>query len=93
LIVSELSDLLEEGDIIVGDYSNAKYTINTVDLNPIRSVAIITTPDPMTSNASSDFGFTEQIIEFPESQFTGDLYMSDDGYIIQTDDSSFIENE
>lgn len=93
LVVSDLSDLLEEGDIITGDYSNAKYTINTIDLNPIRNVLIITTPDPVSANASSDFGFSEEIVEFPESQLTNELYMSDDGFIIQADDSTFIENE
>ena len=33
---------LAEDDLIVGDYSNATYTINTVDLNPLKTVAIIT---------------------------------------------------
>ena len=41
LVVSDLNDLLEEDDVIVGDYSNATYTINTVDLNPLKTVASI----------------------------------------------------
>ena len=67
LVVSDLNDLLEEDDVIVGDYSNATYTINTVDLNPLKTVAIITIPDPVSANSDEDFGFTETITEFPST--------------------------
>ena len=67
LIVSDLNELLEEDDVIVGDYSNATYTINTVDLNPLKTVAIITVPDPVSANSDEDFGFTETITEFPST--------------------------
>lgn len=67
LIVSDLSDLLEENDVIVGDYSNAYYTINTVDLNPIKTVAVVTVPDPVSANATDTYGFTDTITEFPDT--------------------------
>lgn len=67
LIASDLSDLLEEDDVIVGDYSNAVYTVDTVDLNPLKSVAIVTSPDPASANADDDFGFIETITEFPNT--------------------------
>jgi hypothetical protein len=67
LVVTDLTELLEENDVIVGDYSNAYYTINTVDLNPVKSVAVITTSDPVTANATDYFGFTETITEFPDT--------------------------
>lgn len=67
LIVSDLNVLLEENDIVVGDYSNATYTIDTVDLNPLKTVAIVTTPDPVSANASDDFGFIDTITEFPNT--------------------------
>lgn len=67
LIASDLSDLLEENDVIVGDYSNAVYTIDTVDLNPLKSVAVVTSPNPISANAGDDFGFTETITEFPNT--------------------------
>ena len=67
LVVSDLNDLLEEDDVIVGDYSNATYTINTVDLNPLKTVAIVTVPDPVSANSDEDFGFTETITEFPST--------------------------
>lgn len=65
LIVTDMSELLDENDVIVGDYSNAYYTINTVDLNPVKSVAVVTKPDPVTANSTDYFGFTETITEFP----------------------------
>ncbi len=65
--MSDLNDLLEEDDVIVGDYSNATYTINTVDLNPLKTVAIVTVPDPVSANSDEDFGFTETITEFPST--------------------------
>jgi hypothetical protein len=67
LVVTDMSELLEENDVIVGDYSNAYYTINTVDLNPVKSVAVITTSDPVSANATDNFGFTETITEFPHA--------------------------
>jgi len=67
LIASDLSDLLEEDDVIVGDYSNAVYTVNTVDLNPLKTVAIVTSPNPACANADDDFGFIETISEFPNT--------------------------
>jgi hypothetical protein len=67
LIVSDLNELLEEDDVIVGDYSNATYTINTVDLNPLKTVAVITVPDPVSANSDEDFGFSETITEFPST--------------------------
>ena len=67
LIVSDVNELLEEGDTITGDYSNATYTVDTVDLNPLKTVAIVTTPDPVSSNVSDDYGYAETITEFPDT--------------------------
>lgn len=67
LVVSDLNELLEENDVIVGDYSNATYTINTVDLNPLKTVAVITVPNPVTANSDEDFGFSETVTEFPST--------------------------
>lgn len=67
LVVSDLNELFEENDVIVGDYSNATYTINTVDLNPLKTVAVITVPNPVTANSDEDFGFSETVTEFPST--------------------------
>ena len=67
LVVSNMTGLIAENDIVVGDYSNATYTINTVDLNPLKTVAIVTVPDPVSANSDDDFGFSETITEFPST--------------------------
>lgn len=67
LVVSDMSTLLEENDVVVGDYSHATYTIDTVDLNPLKTVTIEVTPNPPTANAGDDYGFTTTITEFPDT--------------------------
>ena len=67
LIVEELSDLLEEGDVVTGDYSRAVATVDFVDLNPLKEVSIIVRPNPPTANIDDDYGFTETITEFPDT--------------------------
>lgn len=67
LIVSSDLELFEEDEVIVGDYSNAEYTINTVDLNPLKIVSIVTQPDPTTASPDDDFGFNDNITQFPNT--------------------------
>lgn len=67
LVVEELNELLSEGDVVTGDFSNARATIDFVDLNPLKEVSIIVRPNPITANADSDYGFTETITEFPDT--------------------------
>jgi hypothetical protein len=64
LVVEDLTDFLKAGDILVGDYTNAKYTISTVDLNPYKTVSIVVEPDPITANVDDDYGYTETIVEY-----------------------------
>jgi hypothetical protein len=67
LVIEELSDLLQEDDIVTGDYSNAIYTIDTVDLTPLKTVEIVVKPDPITANANDDYGYTTTIDEWPDT--------------------------
>lgn len=67
LVVEELSDLLQEDDVVTGDYSNAIYTIDTVDLTPLKAVEVIVTPNPSTANANDDYGYTTTIDEWPNT--------------------------
>jgi hypothetical protein len=67
LVVSDMTSSLQENDTVVGDFSNATYTIDTVDLNPIKTVSIVVTPNPPTANADDDYGFTTTITEFPNT--------------------------
>ena len=67
LIVGSLNELLQEGDIIRGDYSRSKYTITTTEKTPIKVVQIITTASPEDSGPDDEFGFAEQRIEYPDT--------------------------
>lgn len=67
LVVEELNDLLQEDDVIEGDYSHAIYTIDTVDLTPLKTVEVIVKPDPVTANANDDYGYTTTIDEWPDT--------------------------
>lgn len=67
LVVSNMNEPLEENDIITGDYSNATYRIDNVDLNPLKTVVINVQPDPIDAKPDDDYGFTETIKEYPET--------------------------
>lgn len=67
LIVDSLNAPLQENDIIKGDYSNAEYTVDTVDFAPVKSVVITTRPDPVTANVDNDFGFFDTFTYWPET--------------------------
>ena len=66
LILEELSELLQEGDLLIGDYSNAKAEVDIVDLSPVKIVEIITRPDPYTAQPDDDYGYSETITEYYE---------------------------
>jgi FlaG/FlaF family flagellin (archaellin) len=65
LVVGYLNDYLSANDVLVGDKSNATYTITSIDTNPLKSVLIVTTPNPISSEPDDEFGFSETITDFP----------------------------
>ena len=65
LVVGYLNDYLSANDVLVGDKSNATYTITSLDTNPLKSVLIVTTPNPITAEPDDEFGFSETTITFP----------------------------
>ena len=67
LVVGALNKDLAVNDKIVGMYSNASYTISTLDKNPVKAFMIVTTPDPITANANSAYGFDELFTEWPNT--------------------------
>jgi hypothetical protein len=67
LIVGDLNKNLYANDVIKGVYSNATYTISTVDNQPVKTVVITVRPDPITANANSAYGFEEIFTEFPNT--------------------------
>lgn len=67
LIVGELNGQLNPGDVLVGSYTNAKYTVSSLDKTPQKVVTIVTTVDPLGSNPDDDYGFSETITEWPDT--------------------------
>jgi len=67
LVVGYLNDYLSANDVLVGDSSNATYTITSLDTNPLKSVLIVTTPNPISSEPDDEFGFSETITTFPNT--------------------------
>ena len=67
LVVDKLNGQLKTGDILVGDLSNATYTIDTVSDERIKSMIVITTPQPANAVANGAFGFPETITEYPDT--------------------------
>jgi FlaG/FlaF family flagellin (archaellin) len=67
MIVGELDQLLKANDVITGDYSGAKYTVSSVDISPLKAVAIVTQAVPANTAPDDDFGFLETITEWPNT--------------------------
>jgi hypothetical protein len=67
LVVGYLNDYLNVGDVLVGDKSNANYTIVSIDTNPLKLILIVTTPNPITAMPDDEFGFSETVINFPNT--------------------------
>ena len=63
-VAGELTNSLEAGDVIIGDYSNAKYTILSAKEPPTKTVTIIVKPNPEDATPDDQYGFSENIIEY-----------------------------
>ena len=67
LVVTDLNQRLNIGDKLVGLYSNAHFTIKTVDTSPAKVVAIVITPKPAGANVDTAYGFEEIFTEWPDT--------------------------
>jgi len=67
LVVGYLNDYLSANDVLVGDKSNATYTITSIDTNPLKSLLVVTTPNPNNAEPDDEFGFSETVINFPNT--------------------------
>lgn len=65
LVVSDVNGILREGRTLTGAVTNASYKIDTFTTINSQLSRIIVTPDPITANANTAFGFDEIIQEFP----------------------------
>ncbi len=67
LIVDSLTYPLSANDVIVGDLSNAEYTVSTLDVTKTNVVEVTVRPDPASANVDSDYGFEEIFNEWPDT--------------------------
>jgi hypothetical protein len=67
LVVQSLSDYLQVGDVVRGDFTGATFTIKTADKSPLVSTIITTKPKPLTAEPDDEFGFSETRTDGPAS--------------------------
>ena len=70
LIVGELFRLLSPNTIVTGDYTGARYKITKSETVPLKAVHIVTQPVPQTAEPDDNFGFNDEITEWPNSLLT-----------------------
>lgn len=67
LVVSNLTELLQANDVIIGSYSGAKYKVNSVLSAPQKVVTIVTEASPLGSTPDDDYGFSDTINLWPDT--------------------------
>ena len=67
IVITGANKALETSYVLTGDYSNSRYTVESLDQNAIKAVKVITEPDPSDAGPEEDFGFTETIITYPDT--------------------------
>jgi len=67
LVGGSRADVFNVHDVIIGDTSHASATANTTEVSIIKTAIIKIQQDPLSANASSDFGYSEQLTEFPDT--------------------------
>ena len=67
LVATDLNKLLEAGDIVTGDTSNATVTISSVESEPLKAAALVLTPNPSIAEPDDEFGFSESVTEYPDT--------------------------
>lgn len=67
LILGELNKLLTANDVVIGDFTNAKYKVTEVDVSPLKAVEIVTRSVPQDSDPDDQFGFSDTITEWPNT--------------------------
>jgi hypothetical protein len=67
LIVGDLNELLEVGDIVKGEYTNAKYRVTALDKDPVKSVSIFTQSNPSNADPDDAYGFAETQVNWPNT--------------------------
>ena len=67
LIVTNANQTIKVGDRITGDYSGASYNVVVTDVNSLNVVQVLTQTNPTTALPTDLYGFTETILEYPDT--------------------------
>lgn len=67
LIIGGAQGQFKTNNTIRAVSSNAVYTIESFDASPLKLAQITVEPDPLDAEPTDDFGYTETIIEFPDT--------------------------
>jgi len=83
LVVGDLNKLISANDVVIGDYSNARYPVKSLDVTKLNAAEIIVRPNPLSANADDQFGFTDEYTEWPNTLFDAPplSYRVDSNYI------------
>lgn len=65
LVVSDVNGILKTGRTLTGAVTNSAYRIESFTTIESQLSKIVVTPDPVTANANTAFGFDELVQEFP----------------------------
>ena len=67
LVITDGNKYIQTGYTLTGDYSGAKYSVATLDINSVNATAIITEPTPNSALPNSSYGYIETIKEWPDT--------------------------
>lgn len=91
LIVTDASGVFNTGRKIKGAVSGAAWNLLSTDIYSNQMVYLAVYPDPISSNANNDFGFTEVYQEFPNIgnfQVTDSTFLTSDNNNLSADDNN-----
>ena len=67
LVITNAQNNFDVNHVVIGDQSHANATIVTTQTSTLKLAEIQIQQDPLTANVSSDFGYSEQLTEFPNT--------------------------
>ena len=67
VIVDDLNKFIQVGDRLTGFTTNSRFTVTSVDVTPVKVLAIVTTTNPANADPDDEFGFSESITEWPNA--------------------------
>jgi hypothetical protein len=67
LVMTETHGVFEVGDVVIGSDSHATATVSATEVSTLKLAEIKIQQNPLTANATSDFGYSEYLTEFPDT--------------------------